>query len=66
MICRTCGVYVAAVLTAPHGRFATVNVNALTERLDIPEATPVSYEGESAEQRQHRRERTWTPVIVGG
>jgi hypothetical protein len=66
MICRTCGVYVAAVLTATSGRFATVNINALDERLDTPAATPISYEGESTEQRQHRRERSWTPVSDGG
>ena len=65
MICRTCGVYVAAVLTASRGRFATVNVNAFDEPLEIPEATPISYEGETLEQRQQRRERKWTPVIDG-
>jgi len=63
IVCRTCGVYIAAVLTTARGRFATVNVNALDQRLDVPEATPVSYDGESAEHRQHRRERSWTPVV---
>ena len=28
----------------------------------FPEAKPVSYEGESAEQKRERRERRWTPV----
>lgn len=63
MICRACGVYLAAVLTAPQGRVATVNINALHERLDVPEATSISYEGESLEQRQNRRELNWTPVV---
>ena len=63
LICRKCGVYIAAMLTTPRGRFATLNINALEEHVDVPEATSVSYEGESAEQRQLRRERSWTPVI---
>ena len=63
VICRNCGVYIAALLTTPRGRFATLNINALEDRIDVPEATSVSYEGESAEQRQHRREQSWTPVI---
>jgi hypothetical protein len=63
MICRACGVYLAAVLTTAHGRFATVNINALHERPDVPEATSISYDGESVEQRQRRRERSWTPVV---
>ena len=63
ILCRACGVYIAAVLTTARGRFATVNVNALDESLDVPEATPVSYDGESAGQRQRRRERSWTPVV---
>ena len=66
MICRRCGVYVAAVLTASRGRFATVNVNALDEQLHMPEATPISYGGETPEQRRQRRERNWTPVGDGG
>jgi hypothetical protein len=65
MICKTCGVYVAAVLIAPCGRFATVNINALSELLDVQAATSISYEGESLEQRQDRRERQWTPVVEG-
>jgi hypothetical protein len=56
---------VAAALTTPRGRFATVNINALDERLILPEATSVSYDGESPEQRKHRREQGWTPVVDG-
>lgn len=63
MICRACGVYLAAVLTTAHGRFATVNINALHEHPDFPEATSISYDSELLEQRQHRRARNWTPVV---
>ena len=63
LICRRCGVYIAAVLTSPRGRFATININAIREPLDVAEAIPVSYEGETLEVRQQRREQRWTPVI---
>lgn len=63
LICRRCGVYIAAMLVTPRGRFATLDINALEERVDVPTPKPVSYEGESAEQRQHRREQSWTPVL---
>jgi hypothetical protein len=63
LICRRCGLYIAAALTSQRGRFATINVNAIREPLDVQEATPVSYEGESLERRQQRREQNWTPVV---
>jgi len=63
LICQRCGVYVAAMLMTARGRFATLNINALEARVDVPAPRSVSYEGESAEQRQHRREQSWTPVI---
>ena len=62
LICYGCGVYLAAVLTSTRGQFATLNVNAIQCRPDLAEAAPVSYDGESAEQRKARREQRWTPV----
>ena len=62
LVCRACGVYVASVLTSPRGQFATVNINTLCEPVTVADAQPVSYDGESIEQRQARRERRWTPV----
>ena len=63
LVCRRCGVYIAAMVTAPAERFATININALNERLVLREAKAISYEGESAAERQRRREQRWTPVI---
>jgi len=63
LVCRNCGVYVAAVFTSPRGQFATLNVNTLQPPVDVPPATSVSYEGESLEQKQARREQHWTPVV---
>jgi hypothetical protein len=65
LICGTCGVYMAAVLTSSKGKFATVNVNAIAGLQHLPEAVPVSYEGESREQRESRREKRWTPISGG-
>ena len=62
LICNGCGVYLAAVLTSTRGQFATLNVNAIRSLPDLAEAAPVSYDGESAEQRKARREQRWTPV----
>jgi len=62
LICGVCGVYIAAVLTSSKGQFATVNVNAIHGLHHVPEPMPVSYEAESREQREFRREQRWTPV----
>jgi hypothetical protein len=62
LICGNCGVYVAALLTSSNGQFATLNINTIRAPLDVPETVPVSYEGESGDQRQSRREQRWTPV----
>jgi hypothetical protein len=62
LVCSNCGVYVAALVTSSKGQFATLNINTIPALPDVPEAVPVSYEGESAEQRNSRREQRWTPV----
>jgi hypothetical protein len=64
LLCGICGAYLAAVLSARRGRFATVNLNTLTRAIpELPSAEPVSYESESREQRVARRESRWTPVL---
>ncbi len=62
MICRECGAYVASMIESPRGRFATINVNMLVVPLDVPAATPVSYDAETPQQKLARREAKWTPV----
>jgi hypothetical protein len=64
LLCRQCGVYVAALLVSPVGSFATLNINAIDMRFDVPEAQPVSYDGESVQERISRREQRWTPVAA--
>ena len=63
-VCRNCGVYLAAVLTSARGQFATLNINTLRNPVDVAPPIAVSYDRESADERQQRREERWTPVRV--
>jgi hypothetical protein len=62
VVCGECGVYLAAVVTSANGQFATLNINTIGGLTGVPEATPVSYEGEAVQERKSRREQRWTPV----
>jgi hypothetical protein len=65
LVCRICGVYVGAVMVAAGSAYATLNVNALaTPEAFGTAAVPVSYDGESAAERQARRRARWTPATV--
>lgn len=64
LICSRCGVYLAAVITTPRGRFATTNVEVLDPPPGgLPEAQPITYDQETRAQRIARREQKWTPII---
>lgn len=63
LLCKTCGVFVAA--TMPEPAVAVVNVNVL-EACAAFLAQPIAaldVEGESVEQRLARRRARWTPVL---
>ena len=62
LLCRACGVFVAAMMPDP--AVAVINVNALEARAAFLENEPVlaSLEGETLEQRLARRKARWTPV----
>ena len=63
LVCRQCGVYIAAVMESATGRFAIINIRALQTippGLKVPES--MNYEAEDTAQRAARRERVWTPV----
>jgi hypothetical protein len=63
LICGRCGIYVAAVMQSPRGRFAVINVNVLEPRPpDLAQPTPMDYERETVDNRTARREQRWTPV----
>ncbi|MDX8469509.1 hypothetical protein RFM26_27815 [Mesorhizobium sp. VK23B] len=67
LICRECGVYVAAIAGEGNDARAIVIVNALDEREQFSrEPIPVRYDAESREQRLARRRTAWMPVEVLG
>jgi hypothetical protein len=63
ILCRDCGVFVAAVMSEPS--IAAVNVNVLDARATFfqNELRVASFEGESTEQRLERRRARWTPLV---
>jgi hypothetical protein len=64
LVCRVCGVYAASLLETDDGRYATINLNVLDDAsLFTNDAKPVSYDGETAEQREARRCRNWSKVV---
>lgn len=64
LLCRHCGVYIAAVISTDHASFTTVNLNTLSAvPPDLPAPDPVSYDSESREERVARRGSQWTPVL---
>ena len=65
LVCRRCGVYVAAVCESPSGPRAVVNVNCLEDRAEFLQApsTP-NYDGENADARRSRRNANWMPAIL--
>jgi hypothetical protein len=64
LICGRCGIYVAACMESPGGRFAVINLNTLDPIPgDLAKPGPMDYDAETPEQRTGRREQRWTPVI---
>jgi hypothetical protein len=64
-VCRTCGVYVAAVCALDGEAYATLNLNVLDAREAFTQTpAPVDYDGEDVERRLARRRRMWTPAVV--
>lgn len=62
LICRNCGVYVAAV-TAGLPKRALVVLNCLDDLAQFnSEPIPMNYDAETADVRTTRRHTRWTPV----
>ena len=65
LICRTCGAYIAAVISGHGEERATLNVTATAiPGLADRHAEPVDYDRESAEARRARRLTSWTPSRI--
>lgn len=64
LVCRECGVYAVSLLETDEGAYATLNLNVLDDAsLFTSEPKTVSYDGETAEQREARRRRNWSRVV---
>jgi hypothetical protein len=65
VICRTCGVYVAAVMKSDGDMLGVLNVNVLDEREPFARPpSPMEYGAETVEDREARRATAWMPVDV--
>lgn len=65
LVCRRCGVYVAAICETSAGTRAVVNVNCLTDRAAFTAVPVVSeYDGEAIDARLARRAEKWMPAVV--
>jgi hypothetical protein len=63
LICRHCGVYIGAQMRSGDRVLGIINLHALpVPPSAFPAAVPMTYDGESAEERRGRREARWTPV----
>jgi hypothetical protein len=65
IVCRRCGVYVAAICETSSGTRGVVNINCLADRASftqVPSAT--DYEGETIEVRLSRRAAKWMPATL--
>jgi hypothetical protein len=67
LVCRACGVYVAAITIGENEMCGIVIVNALDEsKLFTRAPVAVDFDAEGREARLARRRARWTPVAVGG
>lgn len=65
LLCGTCGVYVAAVISTEAGAVSTLNVNVLDQRgLFTSNPEPVRYDDETPHERRLRRAERWTITTV--
>ncbi len=65
LVCRICGVFVAAVCTVEGETYATLNANVLERREAFTRApVPVQYDAEDPAARLARRRRAWTPATL--
>ena len=65
LICRRCGVFIAAVSGLETSPCAVVNVNCLDDRTRFTApATMHEFQGETLEARTSRRAANWMPAVV--
>jgi hypothetical protein len=63
LLCRGCGVYLAAVMESEGRSLGVLNVNVLDDHAPFARPpTPMEYGAESVEDREGRRAKAWMPV----
>ena len=64
LICKRCGIYLAAVMILGDKSYATVNVNTFDASESFKQQPlTISYDGENEAERRARRVKNWTPVV---
>jgi hypothetical protein len=65
LICRRCGVFIAAVSDLENAPIAVVNVNCLDDRARFTALTTMhEFQSETFEARASRRTANWMPAVV--
>ena len=65
VICRRCGVFIAAISDLESAPCAVVNVNCLDDRASFTASAIMhEFQGETLEARTSRRAANWMPVVV--
>jgi hypothetical protein len=65
LLCRACGVYVAATMASDGRALGVLNVNVLDEREAFArKAEPMNYGAETVGSRSDRRAKIWMPVEI--
>ncbi len=63
VFCGRCGGYLGAVTEEDGRALMVLNIHSLDPRTEgLPDAQPMSYEGENPDDRNIRRSARWTPV----
>ena len=63
LVCRECGIYVAAYMKHDEGAVATLNINTLADNpFGARHGQSADYSAESASSRATRRRQMWTPA----
>ena len=65
LICKRCGVFIAAIAELVTGAQAVVNVNCLNDRERFTLVPKLhDFEGETTDTRLSRRAANWMPAII--
>lgn len=64
LICKKCGVFVAAICDINHMKYAVINIKTMLE-YEFPEVgASNNYDAENTGSRLERRAKNWTPHVV--